>query len=174
MQVRRSHPEVAACGGFTFVELIVALLVVAVIAALAVSKMNRDPIVLSTQAEQLAGDIRYVQSLAMTRVAAAAPQARYRINFTASNYTFTKADGTAVPHPLTGSVAATSLSSNVTMAMTANLPSSLVGFDEKGTPYTDAAVSTTLNTNKAVITLTLNALNRTVEIYPDTGLVRVP
>ncbi len=174
MPVRRSHPEVVACDGFTFVELVVALLVVAVIAALAVSKINRDPIVLSTQAEQLAGDIRYVQSLAMTRVVAVAAQARYRINFTASTYTFTNAAGTAVPHPLTGSTAAISLSPNVTMAMTANLPSSLAGFDEKGTPYTDAAVSTTLTPNKAVITLTLNGLNRTVEIYPETGLVRVP
>ncbi len=155
-------------------ELITVLLVVAVTAALAVSRTNRDPIVLSTQAEQLAGDIRYVQSLAMTRVAAAAPQARYRINFTASSYTFTKADGTAVPHPSTGSVAAIGLSSNVTMAWSGNLPGNLVGFDEKGIPYTNAAVSSTLDTNKAVITLTLNTLNRTVEIYPETGLVRVP
>jgi len=87
--------------GFTLVELIVMLLVIAVIAVIAAPKMSSDPVLVATQAEQLAGDIRYVQTLAMTQAQ------RYRINLTATGYTFTLADagGTAVIHPLTGSTA---------------------------------------------------------------------
>jgi prepilin-type N-terminal cleavage/methylation domain-containing protein len=98
MSLRSSPTESVA--GFTLTELVMVLAVVGIISAIAVSRMSNDPLVLATQAEQLASDIRYVQSLAMTQAALAPAQARYRINFvSASTYTFTMADGTAVPHP---------------------------------------------------------------------------
>ncbi len=146
------------------------MMVVAIISVIALPKMENDSVLLSTQAEQLANDIRYVQSLAMTQATTVPSQARYRINFvSASTYTFTKADGTAVPHPLTGSTAATGLSSGVTMTS----GNSLIGFDGRGIPYTDAAVSSVLG-GTATITLTKNAATRTVTVAPQTGLVRVP
>ncbi len=174
MSVTCSGPAIFA-RGFTLTELIVAMVVVAVIAAIAAPRMSNDPLVVATQAEQLAADIRYVQSLAMTQATTVPSQARYRINFvSASTYTFTKADGTAVPHPLTGSTAAIGLSSGVTM--TTNLGGSLIGFDGQGIPYTDAAVSVPLGVGAtAIITLTKNpATPRTVTVAPQTGLVRVP
>jgi prepilin-type N-terminal cleavage/methylation domain-containing protein len=163
--------------GFTLRELLIVMVLVGIISAIAVSRMSNDPLVLATQAEQLASDIRYLQSLAMTQAATTAAQARYRINFvSASTYTFTRADGTAVPHPLTGSAAATALSSGVTMTLPpANLGNSLLGFDGQGIPYTDAAVSVPLGVGAtASITLTKNAAVRTVTVAPQTGLVRVP
>ncbi len=168
---RRATPD----GGFTLTELIVTVMVIAIISVIAVPRMGNDPVLLSTQAEQLANDIRYLQSLAMTQATTTPGQARYRINFvSASTYTFTKADGTAVPHPLTGSTAAIGLSSGVTM--TTNLGGSLIGFDGQGIPYTDAAVSVPLGVGAtAIITLTKNpATPRTVTVAPQTGLVRVP
>ena len=65
-------------GGFTLVELIVTLLVIAVIAVIAAPKMSSEQVSVATEAEQLAGDIRYVQTLAMTQAQ------RYRINLTAT------------------------------------------------------------------------------------------
>ena len=163
--------------GFTLTELVMVLAVVAIISAIAVSRMSNDPLVVATQAEQLATDIRYLQSLAMTQAATTSAQARYRINFvSASTYTFTRADGTAEPHPLTGSTAATALSSGVTMSLPpTNLGNSLLGFDGQGIPYTDAAVSVPLGVGAtASITLTKNAAVRTVTVAPQTGLVRLP
>jgi prepilin-type N-terminal cleavage/methylation domain-containing protein len=168
MPALRSPDSVA---GFTLTELIMVLAVVAVISAIAVSRMSNDPLLVATQAEQLATDIRYVQSLAMTQAATTPAQSRYRINFvSASTYTFTRADGTAVPHPVTGSTAATALSSGVTMTLP---PTGLFGFDGRGIPYTDAAVSVPLGAT-ATVTLTKNAATRTVTVAPETGLVRVP
>src|SRR6266850_1807625 len=73
--VRRTHEttpmrrldRVISDGGFTLVELIVMLIVIAVIAVIAAPKMSSDPVSIATEAEQLAGDIRYVQTLAMTQ-----------------------------------------------------------------------------------------------------------
>jgi len=162
--------------GFTLGELLIVIVLVGIISAIAVPRMSNDPLVVATQAEQLAADIRYAQSLAMTQAATASAQARYRINFvSASTYTFTRADGTAVPHPSTGSTAATSLSSGVTMTLPpTGLANSLVGFDGRGIPYTDAAVSAAALGATATITLTKNAYVRTVTVAPQTGLVRVP
>lgn len=48
-------------------ELIVVLVIVGIISAVALPRTINDPVMLSTQASQLAGDIRYVQTLAMTQ-----------------------------------------------------------------------------------------------------------
>jgi hypothetical protein len=53
-------------------------------------------------------------------------------------------------------------------------PTGLFGFDGRGIPYTDAAVSVAPLGATATITLTKNAVTRTVTVAPQTGLVRVP
>src|SRR2546428_356141 len=87
--------------GFTLRELLIVMVIVGIISAIALTRTGNDPVMLSTQVDQLAGDIRYVQALAMTQ------GQRYRINLTATGYTLTLANagGTLVPHPLTGSTA---------------------------------------------------------------------
>ena len=166
----RRFDRLISNGGFTLVELIVLLLVIAVIAVLAAPKMGSEQVSVATEAEQLAGDIRYVQTLAMTQAQ------RYRINLTATGYTFTLADagGTAVIHPFTGSTAQINWNSGTSVALPpAGLPSNLVAFDGRGVPYTDNLATTALAAT-ATIVLSRGTANQQISISPETGKVTPP
>jgi len=149
--------------------MIIVLVIVGIISAVALTRMGNDPVMLSTQVDQLAGDIRYVQALAMTQ------GQRYRINFTATGYTLTLADagGTLVPHPVTGSTAQTNWNSGVAIALSpTNLPNNLVAFDGRGIPYTNNLATTALGAlNTATITLSKGGTNQSITITPLTGRV---
>ena len=155
--------------GFTLWELIIVMVLVGIISAIALTRTGNDPVMLSTQVDQLAGDIRYVQALAMTQ------GQRYRINLTATGYTLTLADagGTLVPHPVTGSTAQTNWNSGVTVALPpTNLPNSLVAFDGRGIPYTDNVATIALGAaTTATITLSKGDANQSITITPLTGRV---
>jgi type II secretory pathway pseudopilin PulG len=148
------------------IELIVVLLVVGILAAALLPRSTDRSISIGAQADQLAGDIRYVQSLAMTQ------GQRYYISFTASTYTLNQVSPVAaVRHPATGSTTPVPLATGVTMTIPpTNLPSNLVAFDGRGIPYTDAAATTLLAAN-AVITLTGAGGSNTLTISPQTGAV---
>ena len=162
--------------GFTLVELIVVMVVLGILAAVFVPRSNNPAIILSTQAEQFAADMRYVQSLAMSEGwSGVAPTARrYRINFTATGYNLTDVSGVAVVPPggTTGSIA---FAGGVGIAPfpPPTLPNSVVAFDGLGKPYTDAVAAAAL-ASTATITLVSGGATRTIQIFPETGMVRVP
>ena len=162
--------------GFTLVELIVVMVVLGILAAVFVPRSNNPAIILSTQAEQFAADIRYVQSLAMTQGwSGVAPTARrYRVNFTATSYDFTDVSGVAVAHP-GGTAGSISFAGDVSISPfpPSNLPNSLVSFDGLGTPYTDAGAGAPL-ASVATISMVSGGSARAVQIFPETGMVRVP
>ena len=153
--------------GFTLIELIVALLILGVLAAMLAPRMGNDSLILAAQADQVVGDIRYVQSLAMTQ------GQRYRLVFTPSAspvvYQFLLTSGAVVSHPVAGSTAV-ALNPQVTMSL-ANLPNNQVGFDGTGTPYTDALVSTPM-TSAATVRLTYGGESRDIVVQPQMGTVQ--
>ena len=146
-------------GGFTLMELAVIILLLGILAFTAIPRfLDKGAIDVSAMAEQLANDIRYTQSLAMTS------GQRNRINLAAASYQITTSAGVPVTHPATGSTAAISLG-NVSLGGY----SGYIAFDGKGIPYTDVA-GTVL---AAPATITLNAAGNTRQIVvsPQTGRV---
>ena len=155
--------------GFTLRELLVVMVLVGIISAIALARMGNDPVLASTQADQLAGDIRYVQALAMTQ------GQRYRLNLSATGYTLTLADagGTLVRHPVSGSTAQTNWNSGVTISLPpTNLPNNLIAFDGRGIPYIDNVATIALAAaSTATITLSKGGANQSITITPLTGRV---
>ena len=150
--------------GFTVAELVVILVLVAILAFAVIPRyQDKGAINVSALAEQLASDIRYTQSLAMTS------GQRNRINLAAASYQITTSSGGPVVHPATGSTAVISLS-NVSLTLS-GLSNSYIAFDGKGIPYTDVA-GTVLSAN-ATITLNSSGSTRQVVVSPQTGRVIV-
>jgi len=168
---RLGHAKTAR--GFTLVELVVMLMLVAILAFVALPRSSRNTIELSGQAEQVATDVRYAQALSMTRGAALGSQGRYCIFFTATGYQFRHNNNsyatpctTAVVHPATGSATAIVLSG--TAVAIANLTGNYIEFDTKGQPTSFIAPA-----GDATVTLNATGGPRKVVISPVTGKATV-
>lgn len=149
------------------VELVVIILLVGILAFTAIPRfLNKSVIDVSVMAEQLANDIRYTQSLAMTS------GQRNRINLTASTYQITTSSGGLLTHPVTGTTSPISLNGVTLSGWNPPLTNNYVAFDGRGAPYSLVTSSTGLASN-ATITLTAGGHTRTVVISPETGRVIV-
>ena len=140
-----SIPEIRSGrhGGFTLMELVAILVLVGILSFSVVPRfLDKGSIDVGAMAEQLAGDIRYTQSLAMTR------GQRNRINLAAASYQITTSAGVPVAHPATGSTAAISLGDVSLSGYNPPLTNSYIAFDGKGVPYTNVA-GTVLGANLA-------------------------
>ncbi|MDH5513390.1 MAG: hypothetical protein OEY27_09295 [Gammaproteobacteria bacterium] len=153
--------------GFTLVELVAIILLVGVLAFTVVPRfLTKGSIDVSVKAEQLANDIRFTQSLAMTSGRS------NRIELTATTYKITTSTGGPVVHPATGSAAAISLN-NVSLGnYNPPLTNGYLAFDGKGVPYFNIVTGSVLTT-PATIRLTAGSYTRDVVVSPQTGRVNV-
>ncbi len=155
----------AAEHGFTLMELVVVVVLVGLLAFTVIPRMAGPSIGLDAQAEQLAADIRYTQSLAMTR------GDRYRINLAAASYQITDSSG-ANPqvHPGTSSTNPVLLKSANLSGYNPPLINNYLVFDGRGVPYAVYNSNTGMASN-ASITLTGGGASRIVVISSETGRV---
>ena len=151
--------------GFSLVELAVILVLVGILAFTVIPRLAGPSLRVDVQAEQLASDIRYTQTLAMTR------GDRFRINLTATGYQITSSGGAnTVVHPGTGSTNAVALNGVTLSGWNPPLTNDYVAFDGRGIPYVLFTSSTGLGAN-ATITLSGSGYARNLVISPETGRV---
>ena len=158
--------------GFSLIELVIVVLLVAIVSAVAYSRLSTGTMIVSTQADRLASAIRYAQTLAMTQ------GARYEVVLTSTTYAvYRTAAGVAtlVAEAGSGQVGPYTYDSGVTVTVPpTNLPNSLVTFDGRGIPYTDAtSPGTILSPSAAVIQISKEGDTRSIVITPETGSVAV-
>jgi len=154
--------EVYKNSGFSIIELV---LIIVIIGLLSISVFIKWPglvINLGAQAEQLANDIRYTQSLSMTN------GQRYRLVIASSNtYQILNNSGTAIKLAMGNSTM--TLNSGITFGTLTNLPNNLIAFDGNGIPYTDTGNPGTQLSATATIPLVGSGNTKNVSISPQTG-----
>jgi prepilin-type N-terminal cleavage/methylation domain-containing protein len=153
--------------GFTLIELIIVIVIIAILAVIPFFNWPSTSLNLDGQAQQLANDIRYTQSLSMTKAQ------RYRLVITtgSSSYQILNSAGTAVRFA-SGNTTVT-LASGISFGTLTNLPNSLIVFDGDGIPYTTTGSPGTALSANASIPLQAGGNTKTVVIVPLTGKVNV-
>lgn len=154
--------------GFTLLEMVIVLLILGIMAAAAIPTLPGSAINVSAEADRLAADLLYTQSLAIT-----SGQRYFWIRTAATTYQIRNSSGVAITYPGTGSTTVT-LNSGISFSTITNLPSNLVQFDGKGQPYTTSvATGGTKLAASATIRIAGGGITKSVVIYPNTGYVVV-
>lgn len=153
--------------GFTLVELVTILILIALLAFTAIPRNPTLALGAGAQVDQLAADIRFTQSLAMTH------GDRFRINLAATSYQITDSSGVAVAHPVTQTTAPIALDSVTLSGFNPPLTNNYLAFDGRGIPFAAVASSTPLAVN-VTITLAGNGESRNIVVTPETGRVSLP
>lgn len=161
----RSGIRFRKADGFTIVELIAVIVIIAILTVVITQEDPGPRIGMQASAEELIAAIRYTQMLSMSR------GERFRINFFASSYTITDITGvTFVNHPATNATS-TALPAGVTLTVNAAITSSFLAFDGKGIPYVTSSTPGTALSATGIVTLTSGSEAIAINIHPETGRV---
>ena len=146
--------------GFTLIELISALLVIGIVAAVVVSRVGTSNNEVIARIEVVKSHLRYAQSRAMNS------ELIWGIRFNGSSYwLFKDSDITKkVTFPAEDS-------DTVTMPSGMSVGTEIVSFDSWGKPYTDAS-GTSLQTNDRTITFLPSLTNHAIIITKNTGFIQ--
>ena len=143
--------------GFTFIEMILVIIVAAIVAGAFIISWPNKSISLDAQARAVRSDIRHTQNFAITK------GERYQFVITSNNtYYISSLSGKNLTNR--------ALSSGISFGQLTNLPNNLIVFDSKGEPYEDTATPGTKLTNTASIKLSAtNGDTKTITINQETG-----
>ena len=147
--------------GFTLVELVAIILLIAVLSTYATFNLPNLTVNVDGQAQQLADDLRFTQSLAMTKGNA------YQLVILSNTTYQIQIKSTSTPITLAQGNTTVTLNSGITFG---SYTTSTISFDGRGTPYD--STGTALSSN-ASIPLTGESLTKTVIVTPVTGRVTV-
>lgn len=148
--------------GFTWIELIVVLVIVGIISAVAVGSLMNNDTELAAQTEVLKAHIRYAQSRSMNQ------ESVWYIQFLTSDSYALYRNGDAVAKLLPGSKNnVISLPHGMTVAFGA---SNVVSFDDWGKPHLDAAALTAQVADRT-LTVSDDSGSRTITITKNTGFI---
>jgi MSHA pilin protein MshC len=148
--------------GFSLVELVIVILLIGILAAAVFPRFSSPPITVGAQADQMAADMRYVQSLSMSR------GVRYCLYWGSSNSAYEIRNNnctTAVTHP--GSSSTTTALSNVTFTAS-GFSVAYLEFDTKGRPTTITSLA-----SGASLALVRESESRVITVSGETGRVKV-
>ncbi len=149
------------CRGFSLIELVMTMTLIAILSAVVISRWSPSSFELQATSEQLLADIRYTQKMAMTR------GERFRINLQNNRYWITTRIGNSgIASPATNETISY-LNNGIRLTSRYNL----IVFDGNGAPYTSANLPGTPLTGNATITLNSGSRSRTLQISPSTGRV---
>jgi MSHA pilin protein MshC len=157
-------PGRRARGGFSLLELVAVLSIVGLLAVFALPRLTSAPgVTLSAVAEQVAGSVRYAQSLAMSR------GQRYRVAFTATSYQITDGGGAPIVQPMTSGTGPVSVAPATLSGFNPPLTAGYVAFDTRGAPYVSATLPLAA---AATIVITSGSDTASVTVAPETGRVK--
>lgn len=152
--------------GLTLVELVVLIVIIAILGWGVGIIFPRNVTNIFAVATQLSNDIRYAQTLAMSK------HQRFQliINSINNTYTISTTAGIGQPNLVTGSTIITLGPSNIVFGSLSNLPNNLIMFDSRGTPYIDTGGLSALSMT-AAIPIVSGPSSITVLILPVSGAV---
>lgn len=154
--------------GFTLLELIIIIIIIAILAVLPFINWPGTVINIDAQAQLIASDIRFTQSLSMAR------SERYRI-VKLSSTSYQILNSASNPVILANGTTTANLNAGLSFLNWGNLTNNLIAFDGRGTPYLDTATPGTplASGTTYIITITGGSNNKTITISPITGRVIV-
>ncbi len=158
--------------GFTLLELVAVILIVSILAVMVSMQWPSTKLNLSAQAEQLAADLRYTQTLSMTQAV------RHCLVLTGSTYQIISS-ATSTPISFSTSKTTVTLGSGISFGTFIPAGLAMLVFDGTGAPY--SSTSTTCNTTNATGAIALTAAanipivasgqTKTLVISPETGRI---
>ena len=164
MRVRSVFPKMAKPdhlprhSGFTLIEILAVLVIISIIAAFTVSRINFDTN-LRVEVDKMKSHLRYVQQIALC----GNNIYTWRINVNANSYTFTRWDGAnSADMPLPGVTGAVNNTVNFPTGITVSAGTGTINFDQWGSP----------GNNNYNINLTDGSTVRGITVTKNTGFVQ--
>jgi len=160
-QTLAARRRCAGLRGFTAVELVVAIVIIAILAALGSRMFAGTAATSRVSADLVAQDICYAQALSMSRAQ------HYRVYFYASSYQVKDGSGNPVTIPSSGKSTPVSLPAG--QSFQSNGFTSYLAFDSMGTPYN----GTTARASATSIAISDGSRTTTISVSANTGAVTV-